>query len=159
MDYFYYCCTCCLSKEERNAITINKEINHQISELKKRKHREVKLLLLGTGQSGKTTFMKQMRIIHGKGFSEDDRRLYSKLVFQNICQAIQTMVWAMKRLNIPYSSPQNEIYAQCFQDLYTEQITQLQRSYVEAIHHLWADQGFKICYKRSREYDLSDSTK
>ncbi|KAK7137102.1 hypothetical protein R3I93_017234 [Phoxinus phoxinus] len=35
---------------------------------------------------------------------------------------------------------------------------QLQRSYVEAIRHLWEDQGFKICYSRRREYQLLDST-
>lgn len=64
---------------------------------------------LGTGESGKTTFMKQMRIIHGKGFSEDEKRSYTKLVFQNIFQAMSAKTEAMSTLKIPYSNPQNEV--------------------------------------------------
>ncbi|XP_043079251.1 guanine nucleotide-binding protein subunit alpha-11-like isoform X2 [Puntigrus tetrazona] len=103
--------------------------------------------------------MKQMKIINGSGYSENERCSYTKLVFQNIFQSMCAMTDAMKTLKIPYSNPQNEIYAQWFQDLDIHQITQLQRSYVEAIHHLWADKGLKICYSRRREYQLLDSTK
>ncbi|KAK9967482.1 hypothetical protein ABG768_001880 [Culter alburnus] len=161
MGQYYYCgcCICFLSEEDRNAIAINKEIKHIIAEQKKRERREVKLLLLGTGESGKTTFMKQMRIIHGNGFSEDEKRSYTKLVFQNIFQAMSAITEAMSTLKIPYSNPQNEIYAQWFQDQDIHQITQLQRSYVEAIRNLWEDKGVKMCYKRRREYQLLDSTK
>lgn len=37
-----------------------------------------KLLLLGTGNSGKSTFFKQLTQIHGKGFAEDDFNAASK---------------------------------------------------------------------------------
>jgi len=53
--------------------------------------------------------MKQMRIIHGKGFSTDKRRSYTKLVFQNILQAMSAITEAMNTLKIPYSNPQNEV--------------------------------------------------
>ncbi|XP_026091868.1 guanine nucleotide-binding protein subunit alpha-11-like [Carassius auratus] len=155
----YSCCPwfCCLSEEQWNAIYINREIKRILSEQKKQ--RDIKVLLLGTGESGKTTFMKQMKIIHGSGYSEEERCSYTKLVFQNVFQAMSTMTDAMKTLKIPFSNPQSEIYAQWFQDLDIHQITQLKRSYVEAIRHLWADKGFKICYRRRREYQLLDSTK
>lgn len=64
---------------------------------------------LGTGDSGKTTFMKQMRIIHGKGFSEEERRGYTKLVFQNMFTALRAMTQAMSTLKIPYVNSQNEV--------------------------------------------------
>jgi hypothetical protein len=32
------------------------------------------LFIAGTGESGKSTFIKQMRIIHGAGYSDDDKR-------------------------------------------------------------------------------------
>lgn len=67
-------------------------------------------LIIGTGESGKSTFIKQMRIIHGQGYTEDDRKGYTKLVFQNIFQAIQALCRAMKTLNIDYENPSaNEV--------------------------------------------------
>ncbi|XP_076880619.1 guanine nucleotide-binding protein subunit alpha-14-like [Brachyhypopomus gauderio] len=154
----YRTCTCCLTDEERKSIAVDNEIKRILAEQKKRERREIKVLLLGTGESGKTTFIKQMRIIHGSGFSEDDRRAFAKLVFQNIFTAVQAMTTAMSTLKIPYTSKQNEKYARLIQDVDIHQVKQLEQCYVEAIQHLWADNRLKICYSRRREYQLLDST-
>lgn len=63
----------------------------------------------GTGESGKTTFIRQMRIIHGRGFSEEDRRGFAKCIYQNIFTAMKAMTGAMATLKIPYSNPENEV--------------------------------------------------
>lgn len=61
-------------------------------------------LIAGTGESGKSTFIKQMRIIHGSGYTDDDKRGFIKLVFQNIFMAMQSMIRAMDMLKIPYEN-------------------------------------------------------
>ena len=43
-----------------------------------------------------------MRIIHGSGFNEEDKRSYIKLVYQNIFMAMQSMIRAMDLLKIQY---------------------------------------------------------
>lgn len=44
---------------------------------------QVKILLLGSGESGKSTFIKQMVIIHGKGeFTADEVRAYRQQIYQ-----------------------------------------------------------------------------
>lgn len=62
---------------------------------------------IGTGESGKSTFIKQMRIIHGNGYSEADRKGFTRLVFQNIVTAIKALVHAMETLQIDYIDDQN----------------------------------------------------
>ena len=64
-------------------------------------------LLPGTGESGKSTFIKQMRIIHGAGYSDEDKRGFIKLVYQNIFMAMQAMIRAMEMLKIQYSDSSN----------------------------------------------------
>ncbi|KAK2087002.1 hypothetical protein P7K49_032909 [Saguinus oedipus] len=62
-----------------------------------------------TGESGKSTFIKQMRIIHGAGYSEEDKRGFTKLVYQNIFTAMQAMIRAMETLKILYKYEQNKV--------------------------------------------------
>ena len=65
--------------------------------------------VLGTGESGKSTFIKQMRIIHGSGYSEEDKRGFIRLVYQNVFMAMQAMIRAMDTLAIPYGDPTNDV--------------------------------------------------
>lgn len=151
-------CLCCMSEEEKKTIAVDKEIKRILKQQKKKERKEIKILLLGTGESGKTTFIPQMRIIHGRGFSEEERKSFSKCIFQNIFTAMKAMTGAMTTLNIPYSNPENEIYSKWLQDVNTVQINQLERGYVDAIRRLWADSGIRVCYSRRCEYQLLDST-
>lgn len=65
--------------------------------------------LAGTGESGKSTFIKQMRIIHGSGYSDEDKKGFTKLVYQNIFTAMQAMIRAMDTLKIPYKYEHNKV--------------------------------------------------
>ncbi|KAM9137689.1 guanine nucleotide-binding protein subunit alpha-14 [Pangshura tecta] len=150
---------CCLSAEEKESQRISAEIERQLRRDKRDARRELKLLLLGTGESGKSTFIKQMRIIHGSGYTDEDRKSFTRLVYQNIFTAIQAMIRAMDTLKIPYTSEQNKENAQLIREVEVDRVTVLERKQVEAIKKLWADPGIQECYDRRREYQLSDSAK
>ena len=55
-------------------------------------------------------------------------------------------------------SVSSQVYAKWFQDVDIRQVTQLDRGFVDALRHLWADAGLRVCYSRRREYQLLDST-
>ncbi|XP_020507179.1 guanine nucleotide-binding protein G(q) subunit alpha [Labrus bergylta] len=150
---------CCLSPEAKEARRINDEIERQLRRDKKDSRREYKLLLLGTGESGKSTFIKQMRIIHGRGYSDEDKRSFTRLVYQNIFTAMQAMIQAMGTLQIPYKNENNKANARLVGEVHVEKVTTLTNPYVDAIKSLWSDPGIQECYHRKREYQLSDSTK
>jgi hypothetical protein len=40
-----------------------------------------------------------------------------------------------------------------------DSISTLSPRMVEAIKHVWSDEGVKTCYRRRREYKLTDSAK
>ncbi len=50
-----------------------------------------------------------MRIIHGTGYSEEDKRSFIKLVYQNIFMAMHSMIRAMDTLKIQYRNKRNEV--------------------------------------------------
>ncbi len=50
-----------------------------------------------------------MRIIHGRGYSDEDKRGFTRLVYQNIFTAMQAMIQAMNTLQIPYKYENNKV--------------------------------------------------
>ncbi|KAB5522342.1 hypothetical protein PHYPO_G00158450 [Pangasianodon hypophthalmus] len=150
---------CCMSSEEREAYRIHQDIERQLRKAKQEAQQQVKLLLLGTGESGKSTFIKQMRIIHGTGYSEDDRRAFTQSIFQNIFVAVQAMIEAMKTLQIPFTDDKNASYAAMLLSVTPDNVSTMDKHYAEAISSMWRDPSMQHCYDRRREYQLSDSAK
>ena len=50
-----------------------------------------------------------MRIIHGSGYNDEDKRGYIKLVYQNIFMAMSSLIKAMDTLKISYRQTENEV--------------------------------------------------
>lgn len=100
-----------------------------------------------------------MRIIHGAGYSDDDKRGFIKLVFQNIFMAMQSMIRAMDLLQISYGDSANSEHADLVRAVDYESVTTFEEPYVTAMKSLWADTGIQHCYDRRREYQLTDSAK
>uniref|UniRef100_A0A1I8IWB5 Guanine nucleotide-binding protein subunit alpha n=1 Tax=Macrostomum lignano TaxID=282301 RepID=A0A1I8IWB5_9PLAT len=150
---------CCMGEEAKEQRRINMEIERQLKRDKKDARRELKLLLLGTGESGKSTFIKQMRIIHGTGYTDDDKRSFIKIIYQNIYMAMHAMTRAIETLRIPFEDSSNEEHAKVLRDIDYETVTTLEPDHVDAIRSLWADAGMKECYDRRREFQLTDSAK
>lgn len=62
-----------------------------------------KLLLLGPADSGKTTVLKQMKILHGNGFSEKERKDFIKRVWENISDSMTALINACNNWKIDFS--------------------------------------------------------
>jgi ABC-type phosphate/phosphonate transport system ATPase subunit len=49
------------------------------------------VLILGTSDSGKSTLIKQLKILHGDGFAEKERLEAKKPIVMNILQSCNTL--------------------------------------------------------------------
>lgn len=100
--------SCCLrfkfSPEEIEQRYKSQEIDRMLEKDRQTFRRQVKLLLLGAGESGKSTFLKQMRIIHGIKFEPELVREYQHVIYQNIIKGMKVLVDARDKLNIPWEN-------------------------------------------------------
>jgi len=94
----------------------NNDINLQIEKDRKKKHNEVKLLLLGAGESGKSTISKQMKIIHQSGYSNEERKEFKPIITRNILDNMRILLDGMSRLGINID-PSNADAAAMIKDL------------------------------------------
>uniref|UniRef100_A0A914I3V0 Guanine nucleotide-binding protein G(I) subunit alpha n=1 Tax=Globodera rostochiensis TaxID=31243 RepID=A0A914I3V0_GLORO len=149
---------CINSVSDKNAKARSRQIDEQLKADHDRAQREVKLLLLGAGESGKSTIVKQMKIIHETGYSDEERKAYRPVVYSNTIQSMMAILRAMGRLKINFASPsKREESVQFFQHAQTTEDGELPLELAAAMKHLWADTGVQECFERSREYQLNDS--
>ena len=122
---------------------------------------EIKLLLLGTGESGKSTIVKQMKIIHDKGFSKEECLQYRALVYSNTVQSLATILRAMNQLKISLAEPFNAKDVKKFFAFANdfEESDDFPTDLSSAMKRLWLDSGVQLSFTKSREYQLNDSAK
>lgn len=64
-------------------------------------------LFKGAGESGKSTVLKQMRLIHTKGFSPSERKQWKVTIFQNLLHAFQVVFGAMEEQEVEFGEESN----------------------------------------------------
>ena len=70
---------CGQSSESKEGKARHEEIENQLKKDKLNLRNEIKMLLLGAGESGKSTILKQMKLIHEGGYSRDERESFREV--------------------------------------------------------------------------------
>jgi len=60
----------------------------------------IKLLLLGAGESGKSTFAKQIRLIHLGGFTDEERAHFREVIYENVLYSAKNLIEACQTQKI-----------------------------------------------------------
>lgn len=87
----------------------NLEIEKMIRKDKKAQAKQVKILLLGAGESGKSTILKQMRIIYSEGFRLDERKEVRQVIFSNMIVAFKIIAEEMRELGLDYGNDKSQV--------------------------------------------------
>ncbi|XP_030143106.1 guanine nucleotide-binding protein subunit alpha-13 [Taeniopygia guttata] len=158
---------CLLTSGEAEQQRKSKEIDKCLNREKTYVKRLVKILLLGAGESGKSTFLKQMRIIHGQDWDRAAREEFRATIYSNVIKGVRVLVDAREKLHIPWGDAANQSNGDKVMAFDTRAITVAQGmvetgvflDYLPAIRALWADSGIQHAYDRRREFQLGESVK
>ncbi|XP_023343117.1 guanine nucleotide-binding protein subunit alpha-12 [Eurytemora carolleeae] len=148
-----------LSQEEIELQRRSQKIDREIRKEERLKRKQVKLLLLGAGESGKSTFLKQMRIIHNVNYDVTAQIEFRKIIYQNIIKGTKVLVDAQRKLGIPLSNPENHALGSqlLLFDNFAELNNKTFPEFESMISSLWSDEGIKRAYNRRNEYQITDS--
>ncbi|XP_041821740.1 guanine nucleotide-binding protein subunit alpha-12a [Chelmon rostratus] len=150
--------------QEREARRRSREIDAMLARERRAVRRLVKILLLGAGESGKSTFLKQMRIINGQEFDKKALLDFRDTIYENILKGMRVLVDARDKLGIGWQSCENEKQGMLVMSWEGRvggsgvEPSEFQL-YVTALSALWADTGIQEAYARRSEFQLSESVK
>lgn len=118
------------------------------------------IAFIGAGESGKSTILKQMKLIHEGGYTRDERESFKEIIFSNTVQSMRVILEAMESLELPLDDTRMEYHVNTI-FMQPQQIEgeSLPAEVGHAIKELWKDEGVQLCFVRSREYQLNDSAK
>lgn len=151
---------CCQSNEVHDGKARNEEIENQLKRDKLNMRNEVKMLLLGAGESGKSTILKQMKLIHDGGYSRDEREAFKEIIFSNTVQSMRVILEAMDEMGIALSQPAHRHHVTVIMEMPSQiERENLPPEVTQAVKTLWKDPNLNTVFERSREYQLNDSAK
>jgi guanine nucleotide-binding protein G(i) subunit alpha len=104
-----------------------------------------KLLLLGTGECGKSTLFKQMVSLYGKGFSTEDLKEFEGLVYGNIMTTMRKLCEHTPRFG-EVSCPNSRDYIMSLRD-----DTKIDLEVGEHLKKLWADEVTQEVFAKRHE--------
>jgi len=146
-----------LTEQEKRQYVHDKSVNRQLEKAQQKDAQRdkmvKKLLLLGAGESGKSTLFKQMTTIYGNGFPEEERKTYTTVIFTNAIACMRALCEAASDFGEVECKDSLE-YILSLQDDDTVRIDQ---SNAHHFKQLWADKAIQTAFQNSSKFQLPDS--
>jgi guanine nucleotide-binding protein G(i) subunit alpha len=116
------------------------------------------MLLLGAGESGKSTILKQMKLLHHGSYSHQEREQFKEIIFSNTLQSMRAVLSAIPALDLKVDE-RNEGAARLVEKWggQGEEMEWLDEGLARALHTLWRDPAVQEAVRRAREFQLNDS--
>ncbi|KAG0228674.1 guanine nucleotide-binding protein subunit alpha [Actinomortierella wolfii] len=149
----------------------------------RQKERGAKLLILGPSETGKTTVLKQLKLLYGRKGLDAERQTYRRVVHLNVMKAIQTLCNGLRQSGLSLEKSENEIHLETVSRLETtlrrysitsigltnpaiprkitdaKAETDMFYEMVPAIKALWADASIQTIFQNASKLNLQDSAK
>jgi len=134
---------------------LNKIVEQHLKKAKTEYLSEIKLLLLGTGESGKSTIAKQMKILHTDGFTKGELLSFRPVVFNNTLTSMRTLVQAAHSMNLKLQEVNKE-RVKFFEEVNPVELDRFTVEMAKDVKAIWADPAIKEAYERRNEFQLMD---
>ena len=143
-------CASNLSPEDEDLKKKGKAIDRAMRDLAVQNEQKVKLLLLGAGESGKSTIFKQMKLIYGNKYTPAELKTFSNTVYANI---MQTMSILLHQCPVDMLDDLRQHYAaQVALVLAYDVGMELDVALGTAVQELWASKVVQEMWRRKSEF-------
>ena len=114
------------------------------------------LLASGAGESGKSTIFKQMKLIYGEQYTDDDLKAITPVVYNNSITSMKVLIEQCKNLGLWDGCGVKDIGEEFMQ---VNDDKAIDDKIGDMITALWKDDAISATYKRKSEFQLNDSAK
>jgi GTPase SAR1 family protein len=119
--------------------------------------REIKVLLLGPGESGKTTVFKQLKILQDNGgYTDDERKGFMPIIHFNCVSQMVDLLVAAQRFEVQFLNEDTQVLAERVLSLGSINI--LTEEIAKIIEKIWSDEALKDLYQKAgKTFPMNDT--
>lgn len=143
----------CLSYNDRDRV-----IGRTLKRLENKESKKMKLLLLGAGDSGKTTIFKQMRYLYGEGHRQEALFAMRKAIFRSLVDG--SLMLGEKAGKIAQTkeitSAEGLAALKVIDDYREDECMELPEVLAKSIYTLWMDPGFQTVWEQRSKFDITE---
>jgi len=145
-----------VDERDNGADAASKELDRQMAEQQKEEAQVTKLLVLGTGESGKSTIFKQMKILYAV---PDPPSKYIPVCRANLIGNAHMVHGGMEILGIEFATPVGKAASDAIKSVAADGNAECTAEMVQHFADMYADKGVDEAIERAAEYQLNDSTR
>jgi len=141
-----------LDQEEKKR---NELLAKEANKIEEKQKQIIKMLLLGAGESGKSTIFKQMKVINKNGYSEKERKEFTGIVYSNVISSMKSLMDAYDKLEVdmpPDLTALNDKFNEAAES------EKLDPGMGVDLLTMWNHESCKAMFMRRNEFQLNDST-
>jgi hypothetical protein len=153
------CYSSSAEKDRKLQVVASKKFDNDLERLMKDDRKIVKVLLLGTGESGKSTIFRQMQILYKGGFNEAEQKNLKRVILNNVLDSIKAISSrAFGEFGFDFQSEEEKEAAQFIAKCENMDDPSLFPQLSKHIQYLWNEsESIKKSFNRRSEYYLIDS--
>jgi guanine nucleotide-binding protein G(o) subunit alpha len=145
--------------EERAAIARSIQVDKGCQHGQDEENKILKLLLLGTGESGKSTIFKQMQILYEEGFSDIEKSTFRHVIRTNLVESMQALIAGAEKFGFPFKNRKSESAARCINNLDPLAADFWIQDIVQWVRQLWENEpAIAQVYAERARLQILDST-
>jgi len=134
---------------------IDEQAKKELQKARSEDDRVIKMLLLGAGESGKSTIFKQMKIINQSGYTPEERAAHTSIVQSNAVTSMQMLLDGIDKCHIEKPSDLTALQAE-FTEHFAEKETLTPESGA-IVAKMWSHAAVQQAFGRKNEFQLHDS--
>ncbi|KAJ3426612.1 guanine nucleotide-binding protein g(o) subunit alpha [Anaeramoeba flamelloides] len=142
-------------QKQKNSLK-NQGINDRIKQEQEKMENTVKILVLGTGESGKSTFVKQIQILYKAGFSKSNQKLYKTKIQRNLILHTKELINGLPILDLEFKGSKRD-HAIKLLESKTQTCTHETPDIARIIKVLWGDDVLKSAFEQRSKLQIPDT--
>ncbi|KAF2197046.1 hypothetical protein GQ43DRAFT_475791 [Delitschia confertaspora ATCC 74209] len=129
-------------------------IDRQIEEDATSSRRETKVVLLGDTSGGKDLIMRQMQVLFGEGYSQEEHVKHRMAIRSVVRVLMHAIISLLKDTGVALSEELNRDFAVLLQEVDTINQDSISPQAVQAVENIWNSKQFSTIYLKNFEIDF-----